>query len=334
MTVAPNRLGLFFILVAPAGAGKNALMNRVMARVGGLRQLPTATTRPQREGEEQGREHLFVSPDEFKHMLANDQLLEHQEVHGRYYGVPRSTVEAAMDSGEDLIADIDYLGAHYTRSQYPDNVVLIFVQPPSVQTLIQRMRNRGDNEAEICRRLLRVPAELAFATECDYLIVNEDIDAAAETLYGIVIAARSHREILRLRGLGDQPRHHPYDTMSAAIVVYEDQLAWGDNLPYLPLAPVGKNETPVAAALRAARETLGIALDGDSLIHLTPPKPDLVPPASVTFMDSDHGQQVVLLYICRVTSPVDLPPGWSWKPQAEAHLPQMIHDLLATSPTS
>ena len=332
MTVAPKRLGLFFILVAPAGAGKNALMNRVMARVGGLRQLPTATTRPQREGEQQGREHLFVSVDEFKDMLANDQLLEHQEVHGRYYGVPRSTVEAAMDRGEDLIADIDYLGAGYARSQYPDNVILIFIQPPSVQTLIQRMRTRGDSEIEICRRLLRVPAELAFAAECDYLVVNEDIDAAAETLYGVVIAARSHREVLRLRGLGDQPRH-PYDTLSAAVIVYEDRVVWGEHLPYLPLVPVGKNETPAEAALRAAKEQLDISLNADSLVHLTPPKPELVPPASVDFMDSESGQQVVLLYICRVTSLVDLPPGWTWRPQAEARLPQMIHDLLATSPT-
>jgi guanylate kinase len=307
-------------------------MNRVMARVGGLRQLPTATTRPQREGEQQGREHLFVSVDEFKHMLANDQLLEHQEVHGRYYGVPRSTVEAALDAGEDLIADIDYLGAAYTRSQYPDNVILIFVQPPSVQTLIQRMRTRGDNEAEICRRLLRVPAELAFAAECDYLIVNEDIEEASETLYGVVIAARSHREIMRLRGLGDQP-NQSYATLSAAVVVYEDQVAWGEQTPYLPLTPVSKHETPSEAALRTVKETLGIELGADNLVHLRPPKPDLVPPASVDFLDSTYGQQVVLLYICRVPAQVDLPSGWAWRPQTEARLPQMIHDVLASLPT-
>ena len=332
MTVAPNRLGLLFILVAPAGAGKNALMNRVMARVGGLRQLPTATTRPQREGEQQGREHLFVTVDEFKDMLANNQLLEHQEVHGRYYGVPRSTVEKALDAGEDLIADIDYLGADYTRSQYRENVILIFVQPPSVQTLIERMRTRGDSEAEICRRLLRVPAELAFATECDYLVVNEDIDEAAETLYGIVIAARSHREIMRLQNQAGQAGQ-PYTTLSAAIVVYDDQVVWGETTPYLPYVPVGKNETPSQAALRAVRERLGFELTADSLVHLTPPKPGLVPPASVDFMNSESGQQVVLLYLCRAASLADLPAGWTWRPQNEARLPQIIHELLATSPT-
>lgn len=332
MTQAPNRLGLFFILVAPAGAGKNALMKRVMARVDGLRQLPTATSRPKRDGEEQGREHLFVTVDEFMQMLANNELLEHQEVHGRYYGVPRRTVEAAMDAGEDLIADIDYLGADYTRSQYPDNVVLIFVQPPSVQTLIERMRTRGDSEAEICRRLLRVPAEMAFATRCDYLILNEDIDQAAETLYGIVIAARSQREVRRLRAqVGNKV--HPYDTVSAAVVVAGDQVAWHAQTPHLPFVPLRADEPPHLAAVRAVRELLDVAVTEDDLVHLTPPKPDLVPPASVDFMERDGVEQVVMLYICRVASPFDLPDGWTWRPQDDAPLPQLVRDILTTSPT-
>lgn len=332
MTFAPNRLGLFFILVAPAGAGKNALMKRVMARVDGLRQLPTATSRPKREGEEQGREHLFVTVDEFKQMLANNELLEHQEVHGRYYGVPRRTVEAALDAGEDLIADIDYLGADYTRSQYPDNVVLIFVQPPSVQTLIERMRTRGDSEAEICRRLLRVPAEMDFAAKCDYLIINEDIDEASETLYGVVMAARSHREVLRLRAQVEQ-KPYPYEIASAAVVVSDEHVAWRDESPHLPYVPLGTDELPHLAALRAVRENLGITLGPDELIHLTPPKPELVPPASVDLMTSDNHPLVVMLYICRAPSRFAVPAGWSWRPQDDAPLPQMVRDLLTTSPT-
>lgn len=333
MTVAPNRLGLLFILVAPAGAGKNALMNRVMARVQGLRQLPTATTRPIRAGEQQGREHLYVTVDEFKDMLANDQLLEHQEVHGRYYGVPRATVEAAMDSGEDLIADIDYLGADYSRSQYPENVILIFVQPPSVQTLIERMRTRGDNEAEICRRLLRVPAEMAFATRCDYLIINEDIDEASETLYSVVNAARSHREVRRLRAQSASG-HHAFVTYSAAVIVHEDFVAWREAGFHLPLTAVNGGEAPHVAALRAAHEAVNAELTPDDMIHLTPPKPDLVPPVSVDFMDSDDGQQVVLLYICRAASRFALPSGWSWKSQSDVTLPPMVLELLAKSPTN
>lgn len=332
MTHAYNRLGLLFILVAPAGAGKNALMNRVMSRVDGLRQLPTATTREIRPTEQQGREHLFVSQAEFKRMLENDELLEHQKVHRNYYGIPRSTVEAAMDAGEDLIADVDYLGAEYTRSQYPDNVILIFVQPPSVQTLIERMRERGDKEAEICRRLLRVPAELAFAPQCDYLIFNEDIDEAAEILYGIVIAARSAREVSRLRAAPDHKRH-AFQSVSAAIVVHEDQIAWGPQAPFLPYASIGQDEAPHSAALRAVREQFGQTLEADRLVSLTSTGPEMIPPASVDFMESADGQQVVLLYICRADSRFDLPPGWAWLPQADVSLPQMARELLTTSPT-
>lgn len=332
MTLASTRPGLLFILVAPAGAGKNALMSRVMERVGKLRQLPTATTRAMRDTEAQGREHLFVTVEEFQQMLADNLLLEHQIVHGNYYGIPRATVEQALDAGEDLIADIEYLGADYTRSQYPENVILIFIQPPSVKTLIERMRSRGDNEADICRRLLRVPQELAFAAQCDYLIVNEDIDEAAETLYGIVLAARSQREVTRLKAQTDSGAQL-FASVSAAVVVHEDQVVWGHTPPYLPVVTPAQDEQPHIAALRAANEQLGLTLDEDDLVHLTPPKPNLVPPAGIDFMESDGDQPVVMMYVCRAESRFDLPEGWTWQPHTDMPLPPMIHEVLAASPT-
>lgn len=330
MTVAPTHTGMLFILVAPAGAGKNALMNRVIARVPGLRQLPTATTRGIREGEMEGREHLFVTESQFLDMLRQDQLLEHQVVHGRYYGVPRATVEKAMEAGEDLIADIEYLGASFIRNEYPNNVVLIFVQPPSVAALIERMRQRGDKESEIGRRLLRVPAELAFAPQCDYLIYNDDLDRAAETLYAIVVATRSKRDIMRLRQASTPPPT-PFHMQAAAIVVHGDEVVYRDQPQRFPTVAVATGETPDLAALRAVRAELKIETSAEYLVHDEARDGDLLPPVSVDFVRDANGEQVTMIYVCRLPNRVDLPDGWHWIPQSQVSLPPQVQELLATS---
>lgn len=143
-----ERPGLLFTLVGPAGAGKSRLLKYVLERTP-LRQLPTATTRSIRPGEQEGREHLYISRDSFRDMIDNDQLLEYQVIHGNLYGMPRKPVEAALDSGQSIIADIEVLGAARARETYPDNVVSIFIQPPSIGALIERMRERRESEAEI-----------------------------------------------------------------------------------------------------------------------------------------------------------------------------------------
>lgn len=187
------------MLVGPPGAGKNALMNVVLQRVSRLRQLPTATTRNQRPTETQGREHLFVSPDEFQRMIDEEELVESQPVHNHMYGTPRATLEKAFAVEDDLMADIDVKGAEQLRNSYPDNTVLIFIRPSSVEVLAQRMEERGENAEEIDLRLRRVAMELQFAPQCDYLITNDDFDSAAATLGGIVLAEFSRRDIKKLR---------------------------------------------------------------------------------------------------------------------------------------
>jgi guanylate kinase len=191
--------GLLFVIVGPAGVGKNALMNTVIERFTDLRQLTTATTRGVRPGEQPGREHLFVSVSEFQRMLAANELLESQLVHENYYGVPRKTVETAIANGTDLIADIDVLGAAALRSNFPQQTVLIFLQPPSKDELRRRMNKRGENPIEIEKRMKRVEMEMAYAPECDYLIINDEMEKASEILYGIVLAERARRELLKLR---------------------------------------------------------------------------------------------------------------------------------------
>ncbi len=193
--------GLLFVLVGPAGAGKNAIMNEVLRQLADLHQLPTATTRPMRDTEQQGREHLFVSDAEFQKMDERHELIESQTVHNHLYGTPRATIEAAMHDGRDLIADIEPLGATYLHTAYPDNTVLIFVQPPSVDDLIKRMSIRGESQDEIDRRLQRVEMEMHYAPQCDYLITNyqDQLKQSSAILYGIVLAERSRRAMEQLR---------------------------------------------------------------------------------------------------------------------------------------
>lgn len=193
--------GLLFVMVGPAGAGKNAIMNEVLRQLPDLHQLPTATTRPMRDTEEQGREHLFVSEAEFQQMSEGDELIESQMVHNHLYGTPRATIEKAMRDGRDLIADIEVLGATYLHHAYPQNTVLVFVQPPSVADLIKRMSIRGETQEEIDTRLKRVEMEMQYAPQCDYLITNyqDQLKESSAILYGIVLAERSRRALQQLR---------------------------------------------------------------------------------------------------------------------------------------
>lgn len=186
MTVQ-ERLGILFILVGPGGVGKNSLMGQVLEQIPSLKQLPTATTRSPRGNEVHGIQHLFLSLDEFQQMIANDELLEHQEVHpGKFYGVPRSTVEEAIHQQQDLIADIDFKGATILRSVYPAHTVAIFVAPPSSESLETRLRDRQDDETDIQNRLNRMADEMLYAPTCDYVIVNDVFEQATDELMAIL----------------------------------------------------------------------------------------------------------------------------------------------------
>jgi guanylate kinase len=193
--------GLLFVMVGPAGAGKNTIMNEVLKQLPDLHQVATATTRPMRETEVQGREHLFVSEAEFRQMDAHHELIESQIVHNHLYGTPRATIEKAMREERDLIADIEVLGATYLHHAYPHNTIRVFVQPPSVADLIERMSKRGETQEEIDTRLQRVEMEMHYAPQCDYLITNyqDQLQQSVAILHGIILAERSRRALEQLR---------------------------------------------------------------------------------------------------------------------------------------
>lgn len=188
MQATNERRGVFFLLVGPAGTGKNYVMRAAMPLVSGLRQLPTATTRPMREGEAQGREHEFVSHEDFAGMIHNGELIEYQPVHGNLYGIPRRSIERVFSEGRSEIADVEYKGADIAHQLYGERIVRVFVSPPSVSTLVERLLQRRTPYAEIARRMLRTPEELLYAGRCEYVIFNGDDSDSPELLQKIIEA--------------------------------------------------------------------------------------------------------------------------------------------------
>lgn len=187
--------GLLFVLVGPAGVGKNSTMSPLVANVPGLRRLPTATTREQRPGELEGRDHFFVTRERFEEMIERKELLEHEEVHpGKFYGVPRELTRHLLAGGAYLLADIDFLGARALKAAFPGQVITIFIAPPNLETLEARLRMRGNMpEQEIQDRLRRARSELDHADEADYRVINEDLDKCVAEVRAIIQAEIAKR---------------------------------------------------------------------------------------------------------------------------------------------
>jgi guanylate kinase len=180
--------GVLFVLVGPAGVGKNTIMKHVMEKLPILRQLPTVTTRAMRPGEQEGREHFFVSPDQFQKIKASNGLIEDQEVYpGMFYGTPRQQLNEALRNGEKLIADIEVVGAARLHHAFPDNTVRIFVAPPTLADLEVRLRQRGNmSEEELHHRLKRAKDEMVYADKCDYRITNDNLEYSVDAVVNII----------------------------------------------------------------------------------------------------------------------------------------------------
>lgn len=337
-----RRLGLLFVLVGPPGVGKNTMMNAVLKRLSDLQQLPTATTRPIRPTEQQGREHLFVSRDQFQQMLDDNALIESQVIHGEWYGIPKATVERAINERQDLIADIDVLGATYVRSMFPDNAVLIFVQPASTDDLKRRMQARGETQAEIEKRMKRVEMEMSYAPLCDYLITNDEnnIEHASEILYGIVLAERSRRDLVNLRADRELPRHK-LAYVTTVIPLCEEDVLYQGSEPHFPTAQLAHGELPHEAALRALNQEFGLSVsqanlypsDYSSLMNTD----ILISPIVTENHTEAHHQQIVFYYLYRLPDRINPPQGWNYMPFQGVTLPdalrQAIHQLLRDVPS-
>lgn len=198
-----QRRGLLIILSSPSGAGKSTLATRLRRWDTSLGFSVSATTRAPRPGEVNGREYVFVSREDFGKMVDAGAMLEHAEVFGNFYGSPKAPVEAAMHAGRDTLFDIDWQGGQQVRnSTLGRDVVSIFVLPPSIAALEQRLRGRGqDSDAVIADRMAKSRDEISHWAEYDYVLVNEDLDQTEAALRGIIKAERLRRD--RVPGLND-----------------------------------------------------------------------------------------------------------------------------------
>ncbi len=190
-----QRRGLLVILSSPSGAGKSTLSRRLMDWDPTLSFSVSATTRPPRPGEQDGREYYFRSREEFEAMVAAGEMLEHAEVFGNFYGSPKAPVVAAMEAGRDTLFDIDWQGGQQIRQAMGKEVVSVFILPPSIAELERRLRGRAqDSEAVIAGRMAKAEAEISHWAEYDYVLVNRDLDEAEEALRTILTAERLRRE--------------------------------------------------------------------------------------------------------------------------------------------
>lgn len=187
-----QRRGLLIILSSPSGAGKSTLASRLRDWDRSIRFSVSATTRPPRSGEEHGREYYFHSRDEFEAMVAADQMLEHAEVFGNFYGSPKGPVAAAIEAGQDVLFDIDWQGGQQVRnSSLGKHVLSIFILPPSIPELERRLRSRGQDSDEVIEgRMTKSRDEISHWPEYDFVLVNDDLDETFGRLKTIVSAER------------------------------------------------------------------------------------------------------------------------------------------------
>ncbi|MEM9014116.1 MAG: guanylate kinase [Pseudomonadota bacterium] len=188
------RRGLMFILSSPSGAGKTTLADRLLSQDGEMVLSVSATTRPRRPGEAHGQDYYFVNNEEFVRMRDDGELLEWANVFGNLYGTPRSLVEETLRDGRDVLFDIDWQGAQQLDEVAGDDVVKVFILPPSRSELERRLRQRAqDPEDVVQKRMAKADAEMSHWAEYDYVIVNYDLDESEELLRAILFAERLKR---------------------------------------------------------------------------------------------------------------------------------------------
>lgn len=182
--------GTLFIVSAPSGAGKTSLVKALLAADPGVRKSVSYTTRAPRPGEQDGRDYHFVTPDEFQDMVGRGALLECAEVHGHRYGTGQQWVEHELRDGRDIVLEIDWQGAAQVRRLMP-GTVSVFILPPSIEALEERLRGRAQDSAEVIARRVRAARdELAHVDEFDFVIINREFELAARELQSIVTAQR------------------------------------------------------------------------------------------------------------------------------------------------
>jgi guanylate kinase len=176
------------VVAAPSGSGKTSIAHEILRRHKDIEFSISATTRPRRGNEVDGKDYYFISRDEFEQGIKEQKFIEHENIYGDYYGTPKSEIQRVVGAGKSILFDVDVNGAISIKKQYPE-AILIFIKPPSVEVLYSRLVNRKtDSPESLKKRLERVPLELLKENEFDYRIVNDDLERAVAEVERIISA--------------------------------------------------------------------------------------------------------------------------------------------------
>ncbi|MBI3444027.1 MAG: guanylate kinase [Magnetospirillum sp.] len=201
---SPNvsRRGLMLVMSSPSGAGKTTISRALLERDAAIGMSVSATTRPPRPGEVDGKDYHFVTVDKFHEMVEKREFLEHARVFDNFYGTPRGPVEEILRSGRDVLFDIDWQGTQQMAQNARADLVAVFVLPPSVEELERRLRGRAQDSDEVVKkRMAKAGDEMSHWPEYDYIVVNEDVDISIAAVQSILNAERLKRD--RQVGLAD-----------------------------------------------------------------------------------------------------------------------------------
>jgi len=190
-----KKRGLMLVLSSPSGAGKTTISRAILRAERSLAMSVSVTTRSPRPGEEHGKDYYFVSEAEYQRMVAAGELLEHAKVFDNYYGTPKEHVERELRAGRDVMFDIDWQGTQQLKASARDDLVSVFILPPSIKELERRLRGRAQDTEEVMRRRMeRAADEMSHWPEYDYVVVNQNVDESIEQVKSILIAERLKRD--------------------------------------------------------------------------------------------------------------------------------------------
>lgn len=188
------RHGLMFVLSSPSGAGKTTIAKKLLALESDLSLSVSVTTRPKRASEEEGKDYYFVDESAFSQMMKEDQFLEHAHVYGYHYGTPKAFIEKQLAAGKDVLFDIDWQGTQQLKQISTRNLVSVFLLPPTMEVLEERLRGRAEDSEEMLRmRMSKAAEEVSHWAEYDYIIINNKLDESLQAVRSILQAERLRR---------------------------------------------------------------------------------------------------------------------------------------------
>lgn len=197
-----DRKGLIFILSSPSGAGKTTVSKKILEEDEYIQPSISCTTRKPRTNENNGKDYFFITQQQFLEKIKNDEFIEYAEVFNNHYGTPKDFVESTLKKGIDILFDIDWQGTQQVHAKYPEDVVRVFILPPSIDILEKRLTERATDHSNIIQaRMKEAISEMSHFAEYDYVVINENIQQTVKDVYNILCAERLKRH--RQKGIVD-----------------------------------------------------------------------------------------------------------------------------------